>query len=243
MPHSSIITDQFVRIDQTPASAGERIVAALIDILVVGFYDFVAAYTVSKLGDVMAAGRGGAGAALYILLLLLPSVAYPFLMETFNQGRSLGKMALHMRVVKVDGSMPSIGAYLMRWIFLLVDTICGIGLFVIVFNARNQRLGDLAAGTMVIREKDYRRIHVSLDEYDFLTSSYRPVYIQAADLSLEQADLIRRTLALAGSDRAHLIGQLAQKVQASLFVTPREPAPEQFLARLLRDYQWYEWND
>jgi hypothetical protein len=148
-----------------------------------------------------------------------------------------------MRVVKVDGSMPSIGAYLMRWIFLLVDTICGIGLFVIVFNARNQRLGDLAAGTMVIREKDYRRIHVSLDEYDFLTSSYRPVYTQASDLSLEQADLIRRTLGLNSADRPHLLLQLAQKVQTALGVTPREPAPEQFLARLLRDYQWYEWND
>jgi uncharacterized RDD family membrane protein YckC len=241
MPHSSIITDQFVRIDQTPASAGERIVAALIDILVVGFYDFFVAYTVSMFDGAMA-GRG-AGTALYILLLLLPSVAYPFLMETFNQGRSLGKMALHMRVVKVDGSMPSIGAYLMRWIFLLVDTICGIGLFVIVFNARNQRLGDLAAGTMVIREKDYRRIHVSLDEYDFLTSSYRPVYSQASDLSLEQADLIRRTLGLNSADRPHLLLQLAQKVQTALGVTPREPAPEQFLARLLRDYQWYEWND
>jgi uncharacterized RDD family membrane protein YckC len=241
MPHSSIITDQFVRIDQTPASAGERIVAALIDILVVGFYDFFVAYTVSMFDGAMA-GRG-AGTALYILLLLLPSVAYPFLMETFNQGRSLGKMALHMRVVKVDGSMPSIGAYLMRWIFLLVDTICGIGLFVIVFNARNQRLGDLAAGTMVIREKDYRRIHVSLDEYDFLTSSYRPVYTQASDLSLEQADLIRRTLGLNSADRPHLLLQLAQKVQTALGVTPREPAPEQFLARLLRDYQWYEWND
>lgn len=241
MPHSSIITDQFVRIDQTPASAGERIVAALIDILVVGFYDFFVAYTVSMFDGAMA-GRG-AGTALYILLLLLPSVAYPFLMETFNQGRSLGKMALHMRVVKVDGSMPSIGAYLMRWIFLLVDTICGIGLFVIVFNARNQRLGDLAAGTMVIREKDYRRIHVSLDEYDFLTSSYHPVYSQASDLSLEQADLIRRTLGLNSADRPHLLLQLAQKVQTALGVTPREPAPEQFLARLLRDYQWYEWND
>ena len=55
-------------------------------------------------------------------------------------------------------------------------------------------MGDLAAGTMVIKEKNYRKIHVSLDEFDYLTQNYQPTYPQAADLSLEQINVITRTL-------------------------------------------------
>lgn len=55
-------------------------------------------------------------------------------------------------------------------------------------------MGDLAAGTMVIKEKNYRKIHVSLDEFDYLTKDYRPTYPQASDLSLEQINVITRTL-------------------------------------------------
>jgi hypothetical protein len=51
-------------------------------------------------------------------------------------------------------------------------------------------MGDLAAGTMVIKEQNYRKIHVSLDEFDYLTKDYRPTYPQAADLSLEQINVI-----------------------------------------------------
>ena len=47
---------------------------------------------------------------------------------------------------------------------------------------------------MVIKEKNYRKIHVSLDEFDYLTQNYHPVYPQSADLSLEQVNVITRTL-------------------------------------------------
>ena len=68
------------------------------------------------------------------------------------------------------------------------------GLLVVLLNKNNQRLGDLAAGTMVIKEQNYRKIHVSLDEFDYLTQNYHPVYPQSADLSLEQVNVITRTL-------------------------------------------------
>ena len=100
-------------------------------------------------------------------------------------------------------------------------------------------MGDLAAGTMVIKEKNYRKIHVSLDEFDYLTKDYHPVYPQSADLSLEQVNVITRTLQSGEKDRPRRILLLAQKVQELLSITPRDNNQEKFLQTVLRDYQYY----
>lgn len=78
----------------------------------------------------------------------------------FNHGQSFGKKLINIRVVKVDGSTPSIGSYLLRWLLFPIDgpITSGLGLLVVLLNKNNQRLGDLAAGTMVIKEKNYRKI-------------------------------------------------------------------------------------
>ena len=103
----------------------------------------------------------------------------------------------------------------------------------------NQRLGDLAAGTMVIKEKNYRKIHVSLAEFDYLMKNYRPVYPQSADLSLEQVNVITRTLESGEKDRIRRISALAKKVQSLLSITPQDGNQEKFLQTVLRDYQYY----
>ena len=100
-------------------------------------------------------------------------------------------------------------------------------------------MGDLAAGTMVIKEKNYRKIHVSLDEFDYLTQNYQPTYPQAAELSLEQINVITRTLQSWKKDRIRYNAQLTKKVQELLSVTPRENNQEKFLQTVLRDYQYY----
>ena len=100
-------------------------------------------------------------------------------------------------------------------------------------------MGDLAAGTMVIKEKNYRKIHVSLDKFDYLPQNSQPTYPQAADLSLEQINVITRTLQSGKKDRIRYIAQLTKKVQELLSVTPRENNQEKFLQTVLRDYQYY----
>ena len=95
---------------------------------------------------------------------------------------------------------------------------------------------SMAAGTLVVKLHSYSKIQVSLDEYDYLTEGYRPSYPQAADLSLEQADIIRRAVE---SDQPERISQLSQKVQQLLGVTRRESEDEFFLRRIIRDYQYY----
>lgn len=236
MAESTIITGQFVRISQTPASIGERFIALLID------YILIVIYVMSTITFLLKAYLpGDFHMFIYIFIIILPALCYPFLCETFNHGQSFGKQLMNIRVVKTDGSTPSISSYLLRWLLFIVDgpLTGGLGLLCILLTKNHQRLGDLAAGTMVIKEKNYRKIHVTLDEFDYLTKDYHPVYPQSADLSLEQINVITRALNSKNKDRGRRIAVLAKKVQELLSVTPRDGSGERFLQTVLRDYQYY----
>lgn len=244
MADSAILTGQYVRINQAAASIGDRIIAQIIDWVMLLSYECLAVWIIVETRI--------DGFWTILLFVLFPLLFYSLLMETFNHGQSVGKMALRMRVVKVDGTTPTLGAYLLRWLLFLVDgpLTSFMGLIPIALTRNHQRLGDLAAGTMVVKLLDYKKIQVSLDEYDYLTKNYTPRYPQAADLSLEQVETISRTLANARPEFAPRIAQLAQKVQQKLGIDrsqglrPGEglaglSADQAFLNRILRDYQFY----
>ncbi|WP_294628083.1 RDD family protein [uncultured Bacteroides sp.] len=236
MSESTIITGQFVRISQTPASIGERFVALLIDYILITVY----IYSTTALLSVLCL-PSNFKLYFFMCVVYLPMLGYSFLCETFNHGQSLGKKLMNIRVVKVDGSTPTVSSYLLRWLLFIIDgpLTGGLGLLVILLTKNHQRLGDLTGGTMVIKEKNYRKIHVSLDEFDYLTKNYRPVYPQSADLSLEQINVITRTLESGEKDRMRRITALSNKVQSLLSITSREESAEKFLRTVLRDYQYY----
>src|SRR3712207_5165916 len=160
----------------------------------------------------------GAMGYFYYFFLYLPALCYSFLMEVFNHGQSVGKMVMRIRVVKKDGTTPGLGDFFMRWLLQIVDMgFSGIGLLVMLLTQNTQRIGDLAAGTLVIRLNNYRNLQVSLDEFAYLDPNYRPVYPQAEDLSLNQIDVIQRALDSAeGPDRERRIAALADKVRRLL---------------------------
>lgn len=236
MAESTIITEQFVRISQTPASIGERFIAFLIDYILIVIYLMS---TITLLLNFYT--PRDFNAVIYTFLIILPVLFYSFLCETFNQGQSFGKKLMNIRVVKIDGSTPGISSYLLRWLLFPIDVPLtgGLGVLSVILTKNNQRLGDLAAGTMIIKEKNYRKIHVSLDEFDYLTKDYHPVYPQSADLSLEQVNVITRTLESNKKDRERRITMLAKKLQEFLSVTPLDSNGERFLQTVLRDYQYY----
>ena len=217
MAESTIITGQFVRISQTPASIGERLIGLAIDYILLGFYVFSTLALFSRIHL-----PSDFTMLFFFTIVYLPVLLYAFLCEMFNQGQSLG-------------------SYLLRWLLFPIDgpVTGGLGLLVVLLTKNSQRMGDLAAGTMVIKEKNYRKIHVSLDEFDYLTKDYRPTYPQASDLSLEQINVITRTLQSGKKDRTRRIASLAKKVQELLSITPHDGNPENFLQTILRDYQYY----
>lgn len=236
MAESTIVTGEFVRIHQTPASVGERLIALVIDYFTITVY-VITVFTL--LNDLRLSGD--TEFALSMFVVILPAIFYAFLCESFNHGQSFGKQVMNIRVVKLDGSTPGVSAYLLRWLLFPIDFILsgGIGLLSVLLTKHSQRLGDLAAGTMVVKERNYRKIHVSLDEFDYLTKDYRPVYPQSADLSLEQVNIITRTLEIRDKDRKRRISLLANKIKETFSIISRGETDERFLRTILRDYQYY----
>ena len=233
MGETGILTNQYVRIQLPLASVGDRILAQLVDWLVLAAYTAAAVWLMAELRiDSFAA---------FMLLWFLPVVFYTLFCEVFFRGQSLGKMALRIRVVMADGTQPTLAAYLLRWLLWIVDgpTLSFLGLLVMVLWPNNPRLGDLAAGTVVVKQHEYRRVRVALDDYDYLSRGYTPRYPAAADLTAEQVDIIRRTLATPTTDQAQRLARLADQLQQMFGLTVQESSPTAFLERIVSDYQYY----
>ena len=110
---ADIITGQYVKIMQTPASIGERMAAQLIDWVVMVAYYFLFYYIFDTLSWVSFTA--------VLLFLILPILFYSLLCEIFNNGQTIGKWFMKTRVVMKDGTTPSLGSYLLRWLLWIVD--------------------------------------------------------------------------------------------------------------------------
>ena len=233
MAESGIITGQYVRIQPTVASVGDRIFGQIIDWIVLLSYLLLAIWI---------GVEANIKSDWYLIIAVgLVPLFYTLLCEIFNQGQSVGKMLMKTQVVKLDGSRPTLGAFLMRWLLFMIDgpLTSYMGLIVMVLTRNNQRLGDMAAGTIVIKKQKYKKIQISLDEYDYLQKNYTPRYPQAADLSLEQIEIITRTLSINKTDFQQRTKVLADKVREKLNIERKETDDAAFLHRIVRDYQYY----
>ncbi len=161
MSELNILTAQNVSIKFRPASVGDRIIATILDgVFAVLYATLVVMLAVSNLAG-MRKNLLGEEEWIFvtvIILLLLPIVFYHLLSEYFLRGQSFGKKIMKLRVVKLDGTEPGIGEYLLRWLLRLVDFQLFSGLvavIAVVATENNQRVGDLAAGTTVIKEEEF----------------------------------------------------------------------------------------
>jgi len=145
----AVRTSQNVLLEYEPASVGERILATMIDYLVLFGWLLLVIAVPSRLG--IKTGN------VYMVAVMFPVIAYDLLSEWLMNGRSIGKIALGIRVVMLDGSQPGSGAYLIRWLFRIVESVAFLGgvvpIITVAVNGKGQRLGDIAAGTSVVKLK------------------------------------------------------------------------------------------
>ncbi len=225
---TKFITNQNVEIQLELASLGDRILAFLIDMLIIGSYAIFIAFILGSL-------ELNDGTA--FLVFLSPVLFYSLAFETFMHGQSPGKLAREIKVVKLNGGAPSIGNYLLRWIFRPVDiTFYGaVAMLSIIVTKNGQRLGDLAAGTTVIR----LRKSTSIGSIETLKrdENYAIQFPQVKRLSDKQIELIRETIKV-GPDGFNdsAVAALAQKVKETLHVQSDFPDVK-FLYTILADYE------
>jgi uncharacterized RDD family membrane protein YckC len=152
-----MVTPEAVALEFRTANLGSRILAYLIDMIVVVAGILAGAFAVTLLGeasDVVVPDW----VALTIVLVLIPGwwLGYFIAFETLWRGRTLGKAALGLRVVTREGAPVRFRHAAIRALLGLVDFFVLGGFFAVVFilfTRDNQRLGDLVAGTLVLRER------------------------------------------------------------------------------------------
>lgn len=234
MDNFQIETAQNISITQNVAGIGERILAYLIDGLI------MVAYVILALVMLGGLNVGSGQEFLFVSVIALPLMLYFLLWETLWNGRSPGKAALDLRVVKLDGSKPAFSNYIVRWLLRIIDitiTSGSVAVVTILLSGKGQRLGDLAAGTTVISEKP----RVGLDNTLLVDvpEGYRPVYPQVTMLTdrdvQEIKEIYRNSLQ---NSNYRVIGSLSKKVSELLQVTPEEK-PLQFIKTVLKDYSYY----
>jgi uncharacterized RDD family membrane protein YckC len=148
-------TPEGVTIELTLAGLGSRLAASLLDWLLRG----VVFLALMLLGALTASGApfgGGWGAALVTVASFLVLFGYDVLFEVAAGGRTPGKRWTGIRVVDGGGGPVRFVPSVIRNLLRLIDVLPGfylVGAIAVVVSARNQRLGDLAAGTLVIRER------------------------------------------------------------------------------------------
>lgn len=144
-----LVTPEAVVLQFETASLGSRVPAMLIDLALQGVLLMAAGLALASVG-------GTTGNVLLYLLITFVLFGYPILFETLWRGRTPGKAALGLRVVRKDGAPVRFRHALVRSFLGLVDfwlTSGAAAVISVLLTRDNQRLGDLAAGTLVLRER------------------------------------------------------------------------------------------
>ncbi|MDO0914441.1 RDD family protein [Streptomyces sp. DT2A-34] len=150
---SELVTGEAVALELRPAKLPSRALAVLLDLAVA-----VIAYIVVTIGVVAATASldEAAQTALSIAMFVLLLVGGPISVETLSHGRSLGKLACGLRVVRDDGGPIRFRHALVRGLIGVIEILMTLGVVAVIaslVSARGRRLGDVFAGTLVVRER------------------------------------------------------------------------------------------
>jgi uncharacterized RDD family membrane protein YckC len=243
-----VTTADNVGISFRVAGVATRLTAALLDLLVLGCLLLIVSVLVIAIAAA-ATGNSSESNTIVVFSLLgallfaswvIIAVLYFTISEAVSGGKTLGKSAMGIRVIRVDGGTASIGEYFLRSAAYIVD-IFGVGAILLFFHPQSRRLGDLVAGTVVVRE----RTPVTL----LTATAPAPVYLRSGDpgpaidglshLGEHELSAVRTFLGRLGirpDQRADLAGRLAVRLLDRMELPPGAPErmwpPELFLERL-----------
>jgi uncharacterized RDD family membrane protein YckC len=225
-------TAQNVALEYEVASVGDRILAQLLDWLVLLLFSVVVNFLIEKATSSQDERR-----ILLMLLIALPWLLYQPLCEIFFNGQSIGKRARQIKVTRRDGLRPHLGDYLLRWLLGLLEVSASFGSIAtvaVLLNGHGQRLGDMAANTMVVSLRPAPATG-SLPLAD-LPAGYMVVFPQVSTLSDQDINLVRRLMHQALKRNNYmLLHEVANKVKA-LTSIQTDLQDEPFLHTILQDH-------
>lgn len=242
---TGVVTPEAVPLQFREANAGSRAIAYIIDLLAMTMVLGFAASTVNL------ATLGGTVVPDWVAITLLVLVnfivlfGYPTAMETLWHGQTLGKAAMGLRVVTVEGAPVRFRQAAIRAALGMVDFFMTVGLagvLTTVLTRRHQRLGDLVAGTVVLRHRSAGRVPSSVQ---FPLPPWAVPYAQTIDpssLTSRDYHAVREFLMRAGRIRTDVRSRLATRLAQGLaakvhHAVPSWVSPELFLVCAATRYQ------
>ncbi|MEO6792938.1 MAG: RDD family protein [Mycobacterium sp.] len=233
----ALVTGDAVVLDIAIAQLPVRAVSALIDIAVV-----MAGYLCSIVLWATTLDRfdGALTAAIMIIFAVLLLVGYPVTMETATRGRSLGKMAMGLRVVSDDGGPERFRQALFRALAAVVEIWALTGSPAVIcslLSPRGKRLGDIFAGTIVISERGPAWAPPPLMPPGL---AWWASALQLSGLRPESADLARQFLGRAAQLDPHTRQMMAFRISGEVLAhisppPPPDAPPELVLAAVLAE--------
>ena len=246
MENIKINTTQNVALSYTAAGVGPRMLAIFLDLIfkysyyLVIYLVFIYTARQNTYGNNYFRGENNEFIIGLFILFLLPALLYHLLCETFLNGQSFGKKILKIKVVKLDGTQPNFGSYLVRSMFRLVDDSI-VGLVAIAVSKNSQRIGDMLAGTTVIALN--KKLTLADTILHQQKEDYKIVYSQVALLSDTDANTIKEVLSFSRQeDQPEHLALLAKKIKEKYGISDVKQSNEEFLKTLLMDYSHYQFE-
>ncbi|GAA4834739.1 RDD family protein [Luteimicrobium xylanilyticum] len=234
-PADGVLIGEAVVLETRPASFASRMLAGLLDLLVLGVLAIAGLIVIGELATDASAPAYG------IALLVVLLVGVPTTVETLSRGRSLGKLAVGTRVVRDDGGPVRFRQAFVRALVGVVEiwaTVGSIALIVSLCNAQGKRAGDYLAGTYVLRVRGGPALAPLPPVPPALVAWVRTADVARLPdgLALAARQFLGRAARMAPASRARVGTDLAARVER--FVAPGPPwgtPPEAFLTAVLAE--------
>ncbi len=233
-----LVTGEAVALDLPPASIGPRILSGLLDYVLV----WVLALGLVYVGQSLSAQLDEAlQAGVLLICFVVAWVAYPVTVETLTRGRSVGKLAVGLRTVRDDAGPITFRHALARGLLGVVEVYLFWGVPAVIastISPKGKRLGDVVAGTYVVRDRVLARLPMPVPMPPHLTA-----WAQSADISQlpDQLAMSVRTFLPAAftmtPQARHELGRVLLD-EMSRYVSPPPPPgshPEYVLAAIMAD--------
>jgi len=231
-----------------------RFFAWLIDATIQGTYLYLGAKILTGL-----VSSNWDGELWIVVLYMLPFIFYHLISEITMNGQSVGKMAMQIKAMTIQGGEPSMSQYLIRWLFRIVDfpsllflgTLSGYstwwvvlflfaGLICVIATPKSQRIGDLVAGTILIDLK--KRTSWQDTVFTEVESTYQPRYPQVMQLSDRDINTLKNIIETVKKRNDYDLSlKIADRIQSKLKMNSDQDSLE-FLQTLLKDYNYYSAN-
>lgn len=233
-----IVTPQNVLIEHELASVILRGIAFAIDqVIIVLFLVFTFIFVeILQLRPLMS--------DMFLWVVVLPIYfSYSLLFEWLNYGQTLGKMLLGLKVRRIDGNEIGFTEAATRWLMRIVDIFVSAGslaALLISSTERSQRLGDILAATIVIRQVPGSSVTLANLLKINTVENYEPKYPEVQKLKEDDVVLIKQTLVRFNKygNEAHRIAviKLASKLEEVLEISSGKQPRAEFLRTLIKDY-------